>query len=141
MFISDTTTIETLTAAYTDDALRAGINQTIQRTRRTRDEHHQWRTAAVEYATKAGARMETIETIDRTLATDIRGAFHTIEEEAWKEAGAHFGIEGNRHDIITALGQDFADIFDVIFDGLEDKVRAQVEQIAARRAAEQEATR
>lgn len=141
MFITDTTTIETLTAAYTDDALRAGINQTIQRTRRTRDEHHQWRTVAVEYATKAGARMETIETIDRTLATDIRGAFLTIEEEAWAAAGEKLGVAGTPHEIITALGEDYGDIFDVIFDGLEDKVRAQVEQIAARRAAEQEATR
>lgn len=136
MFITDTTTIETLTAAYTDDALRAGINQAIQSTRRTRDEHHQWRTIAVEYATKAGARMETIETIDRTLANDIRSAFLTIEEEAWAAAGEKLGVTGTPHEIITVLGEDYSDLFDVIFDGLEDKVRVEAAEIATRRAAE-----
>lgn len=141
MFITDTATIETLTTAYVNDALRAAICREITSTRTDRDEAKIWRRETGSHQAKSITRIDTINTIDRTLAVDITGAYHTIEDEAWAAVRAHFGSEGHPADIIKALGEDYGDVFDVALDGVEDKAREQATKIAARRAAEQEATR
>lgn len=141
MFITDTATIETLTIAYINDALRAGTTKYIHDTRTDREERRQWVTITTEHGVQARARIQTIQTVDRTLATSIRAALGAIEDEAWATAAEHFGIDGTPRDIIEKLGDDYADVFDVIYAGVEDKARAQAQKIAARRAAEMEATR
>lgn len=141
MFITDTTTIETLTTAYVNDALRAAICREITSTRTDREEAKIWRRETGSYEAKSITRIDTIKTIDRLLAHDITGAYYTIEDEAWAAVRKHFGIDGKPADIIKALGEDYADVFDVMYTGLEDKAREQAAKIAARRAAEQEATR
>ncbi len=141
MFITDTATIETLTIAYVNDAMRASISSDISMTRTDRDEAKTWRGESGRHGAKASARMQTIETIDRTLAQAITGAFYTIEEEAKAAVREHYGIDGRMVDIIKTLGEDYGSVFDVALAGLEDKAREQAAKIAARRAAELEATR
>lgn len=136
MFITDTATIGTLTAAYVNDALHASICREITSTRTDRDEAKTWRGVTGTHEAKGIARIDTIKTIDRFLAQDIVSAFYTIEEEAWAAVRAHFGVEGRPVDIITALGEDYGDIFDVALAGVEEKAREQAAEIAARRTAE-----
>ena len=140
MFITDTATIKELTIAYVNDAMRASIASDISMTRTDRDEAKTWRGVSGGDEAKAAARMQTISAIDRSLADSIRGAFYTIEEEAKAAVREHFGIDGRMVDVIKALGEDYGDIFDVALAGVEDKAREQAEKIAARRAAEIEAT-
>lgn len=134
MFITDSTTIETLTTAYINDAVRHSIATTIHSTRTTREERQQWIKVVIDYEGRRSARMETIATIDRALARDITSAFHTVEEQVWSAARDRFDVDGAPRDIITAMGEDYGDIYDVL-DNLEDMARAEAQQIAARRAA------
>ena len=137
MFITDSTTIETLTAAYTGDAVRHSIATTIHNTRTTREERQQWAKVVIDYEGRRSARMETIATIDRALARDITSAFHAVEDELWGVIAARFGVEGAPRDIITAMGEDYGDVYDVLDEQLEDMARAEAQRIVARHAAEE----
>lgn len=137
MFITDSTTIETLTTAYTNDAIRHSIATTIHTTRTTREERQQWAKVVIDYEGRRSARMETIATIDRALARDIASAFHAVEDELWGVIAARFGVEGAPRDIITAMGEDYGDVYDVLDEQLEGMARAEAQRIVARRAAEE----
>lgn len=140
MFINDTATIEELTTAYVNDAMRASIASTFSITRTNNDEAKLWRGESGRYGAVASARINTISAIDRSLADAIRGAFYTIEEEATAAVREHFGTDARIDRIIKSLGEDDTDAMAVFLEGAEDKAREQAAKIAARRAAEIEAT-
>lgn len=137
MFITDPATIETLTTAYINDAVRHSIATTIHNTRTSREERQQWVKVVIDYEGRRSARMETIATIDRALARDITSAFHTVEEQVWSAARDRLGVEGAPRDIITAMGEDYSDVYDVLDEQLEGMARTEAQRIAARRAAEE----
>lgn len=139
MFITDKKIIAALTADFIDDAIRASVAKAIMDTRTTKEERKPWLTVYLEHHNRSSARIETIDTIDTSLFRNIHSAFLTIEEEAWAEAGEKLGVTGTPREMITALGADYADIFDVIYNGIEHKVQAAVDRMVALRVAEQEA--
>lgn len=139
MFITDTATIETLTIAYVEDAMRASIASHVSMTRTDRDEAKTWRGESGRHEAEASARMQTIKAIDFTLAHAIIGAFYTIEEEANAAVREHYDTDGRIVDIIRDLGEDYPDAIEVFLCGVEDKAREQAAKIATRRAAEEAA--
>lgn len=139
MYITDSKLIEEWTTAFIVDAIDYSIIAAIRNTRPTRAEAKQWSLPIVEAESKASTRMETIKTIDRSLARDIYSAYVTVEGEVWNEVRTHFGVTGDRHEIIEALNEDYGDVFDVARDGLEGKAKTQAAEITARRIAEQTA--
>ena len=137
MFITDSTIIESLAIAYIEDAVRHGVARTIHNTRTSREERQQWAKMVIDYEGRRSARMETVEVIDRALARDIASAFHAVEEELWGVIAERFGVEGAPRDIITAMGDGYGDVYDVLDEQLEGMARAEARRIVARRSSEE----
>lgn len=139
MFITDEKTIGSLISAYVNDAIRASVTGAIYDTRTDREQREVWLSTYRLHAANADARMDTISTIDRTLAQAIYDAFCTLQAEAWKSAGKQLGAAGSPREIVAALGGDYSGVFGAVYGDIVRKVQDAVDHVIAGRVAGQEA--